>query len=577
VFFAATRIDLTIPKNRCILKYISPQNQRGIKGAIEMGNGTYCIPKPQNEPVLSYLPGSTERAALKAELKRQCENKITIPLVIGGKEIFTDRRTTVTMPHDHGHILAECCMAGEAELRLAIDTAMAAKEGWEAMPWEHRSAIFMRAAQLFAGKHRALISAATMLGQSKTAYQAEIDAPCEVVDFLRFNVYYADQIYRQQPESTGSEWNRLFYRPLEGFVLAVTPFNFTAIGANLCTAPAIVGNTVLWKPSSTATLSNYYVMKILMEAGLPDGVINFIPSGGSDISRYVISDPRLNGFHFTGSTGVFSGVWKQVGENIRAYSSYPRLVGETGGKDFLFAHKSADIPALVAALARGAFEYQGQKCSALSRAFVPQSIWPNVKELLLAETAKLKTGDVRDFRNFMGAVIDKGSFASIKEAIDHAKASPDAEVLCGGYDGSKGYFVYPTIIHAKEKSYSSMVEELFGPVLTIFAYPDEELDETLRFCDESTPYALTGAIFAEDRQAIVNMEWMLRHAAGNFYINDKPTGAVVGRQPFGGARASGTNDKAGSPLNLYRWMSLRTIKENFEPHKEITYPYMVEE
>jgi len=542
-----------------------------------MGNGIYCIPKPQNEPVLSYLPGSPERAALKAELKRQSENKIVIPLVIGGKEIFTEKRTTVTMPHNHGHVLAECCMGGEVELRLAIDAAMAAKENWEAMPWEHRSAIFMRAAQLLSGKHRALINAATMLGQSKTAYQAEIDSPCEVVDFLRFNVYFADQIYRQQPESSPGVWNRICYRPLDGFVLAVTPFNFTAIGANLCTAPAIVGNTVLWKPATTAVLSNFYIMKVLLEAGLPAGVINFIPSKGSDISKHVVSDPNMGGFHFTGSTEVFSGVWRQVGENIQSYHSYPRLVGETGGKDFIFAHKSANVPALVSAMVRGAFEYQGQKCSALSRTFIPQSIWPNVKELLLAETAKLKTGDVRDFRNFMGAVIDKSSFTIIKEAIDHAKASPEAEVLCGGYDGSKGYFVYPTIIHAKDKSYPTMREELFAPVLTIFAYPDEELDETMRFCDESTPYALTGAIFAEDRQAIVNMEWTLRGSAGNFYINDKPTGAVVGQQPFGGARASGTNDKAGSPLNLYRWMSLRTIKENFEPHSEITYPYMAEE
>jgi 1-pyrroline-5-carboxylate dehydrogenase len=542
-----------------------------------MGNGTYCIPKPQNEPVLPYLPGSPERAALKAELKRQSENKVLIPLIIGGKEVFTERRITVAMPHNHGHILAECCMAGQAELRMAIDAALAAKENWEMMPWEHRSAIFLRAAQLLSGKHRALINAATMLGQSKTAYQAEIDSPCEVVDFLRFNVYFADQIYKQQPENSVGVWNRICYRPLDGFVLAVTPFNFTAIGANLCTAPAIVGNTVLWKPATTAVLSNYYIMKALIEAGLPAGVINFIPSKGSDISKHVVSDPSMGGFHFTGSTEVFSGVWRQVGENIQSYRSYPRLVGETGGKDFIFAHKSANVPALVSAMVRGAFEYQGQKCSALSRTFVPQSIWPDVKEALLSETAKLKTGDVCNFRNFMGAVIDKASFDTIKRSIDEAQASPDAEVLCGGYDDSVGYFVYPTIIQAKDKSYATMREELFAPVLTVFAYPDEELDEMLRFCDESTPYALTGAIFAEDRQAIVHAEWMLRGAAGNFYINDKPTGAVVGQQPFGGARASGTNDKAGSAINLYRWMSLRTIKENFAPPHEILYPYMSEE
>jgi 1-pyrroline-5-carboxylate dehydrogenase len=544
---------------------------------IEMSKGKYSIPKPLNEPVLSYAPGSKERANLKAELKRQSESKILIPLIIGGKEVFTEQKLTVTMPHNHSHVLAECCLAGENELKLAVEAALAAKESWELLPSEHRLAIFLKAAELLSGKYRAMIAAATMLGQSKTAYQAEIDSPCEVVDFLRFNSYYADQIYGQQPENSPGVWNRLSYRPLEGFVLAVTPFNFTAIGANLCTAPALVGNTVLWKPSSTSTLSNYYIMKILMEAGLPPGVINFVPASGSAISRYVISDPRMSGFHFTGSTNVFCSVWQQVGENIRAYHSYPRLVGETGGKDFIFAHKSADIPSLASAMIRGAFEFQGQKCSALSRTFVPESIWPELKKLLLAETAKLKTGDVSDFRNFMGAVIDKNSFAELKGYIDEAQASPDAEVLCGGYDDSVGYFVYPTIIHAKNKSYKTMLEELFGPVLTVYVYPDEELEDMLRFCDESTPYALTGAIFANDREAIAHMEWMLRHSAGNFYINDKPTGAVVGQQPFGGARASGTNDKAGSALNLYRWMSLRTIKENFAPSKDVLYPYMAEE
>ena len=542
-----------------------------------MCNGNFFIPKPQNEPVLSYQPGSPERLALKAELQRQSENKVTIPLIIGGQEVYTENRKTVVMPHNHKHILAEVCQASEKELKMAVEAALAAKESWEMMPWEHRSAIFLHAAELLTKKHRALISAATMLGQSKVAYQAEIDAHCELGDFLRFNAYYMDQIYRQQPESSPGEWNRLSYRPLEGFVLAVTPFNFTAIGGNLCTAPAMAGNTVLWKPSQTAALSNYYVMKILIEAGLPAGVINFVPSSGADISRYVVSDPNMSGFHFTGSTGVFNTVWQSIGENIKSYYSYPRLVGETGGKDFIFAHKSANIPALVAAMVRGAFEYQGQKCSALSRAFIPASIWPDLKEQLLAETAQLKVGDTSDFRNFMGAVIDKASFDQLKTNIDDARNSADAEVLCGGYDDSKGYFVYPTIIEAKNKTYKTMLEELFGPVLTVFVYPDEELDDTLRFCDESTPYALTGAIFAQDRQAIVYMERMLRKAAGNFYINDKPTGAVVGQQPFGGARTSGTNDKAGSALNLYRWMSLRTVKENFNPPEEITYPFMAEE
>lgn len=542
-----------------------------------MGSGIFYLPKPENEPVLTYAPGSPERANLKAELKRQSENKIVIPLIIGGKEILTERRIPVVMPHKHGHVLADCCQAGEKELALAIDAALAAKESWELMPWEHRSAIFLRAAELFSGKYRACVAAATMLCQSKVVHQAEIDSSCELVDFLRFNAWYVDRIYRQQPENSPGVWNRLSYRPLDGFVLAVTPFNFTAIGLNLCTAPAMTGNTVLWKPSSAALLSNYYAMKVLMEAGLPAGVINFVPSSGSDISRTVISNPGMSGFHFTGSTAVFSGVWRQVGENIRSYYSYPRLVGETGGKDFIFAHNSADVPALVSAMVRGAFEYQGQKCSALSRAFIPESLWPTVRERLLEETSRLKTGDVRDFRNFMGAVIDKNSFVQLAGYIDKARVSPDAEVLCGGYDDSEGYFVYPTIIRAKKESYPTMLEEIFGPVLTVFVYPDRDLDGMLRYCDESTPYALTGAIFAQDREAVVHMEWMLRKAAGNFYINDKPTGAVVGQQPFGGGRASGTNDKAGSALNLYRWMNLRTVKENFIPPEGITYPFMAEE
>jgi len=542
-----------------------------------MANGNFIIPKPLNEPVLGYAPGSAERKALKAELKRQSDNKIVIPLIIGGKEIITERKLKVVMPHKHAHVLAECCLAGPAELRMAVDAAMAAKESWELMPWEHRSAIFLRAAQLLSGKHRALINAATMLGQSKTAYQAEIDSTCEVVDFLRFNTYFADQIYRQQPESAQGIWNRISYRPLEGFVLAVTPFNFTAIGANLCTSPALMGNTVLWKPASTSVLSNYHFMTTLMEAGLPAGVINYVPSSGSDIAAHVIPDPRLGGFHFTGSTDVFSGVWRQVGENISKYRSYPRLVGETGGKDFIFVHKSADVPTLISAMVRGAFEYQGQKCSALSRTFIPESLWPKIKELLLAETAKIKMGDVSDFRNFMGALIDKKAFDPVKKAIDEAKASPKAEVLCGGYDDSVGYFIKPTIILAKDKAYPTMIDELFAPVLTIYVYPDAELDETLRYCDESTPYALTGAVFANDREAVAHIERALRNAAGNFYINDKPTGAVVGQQPFGGARGSGTNDKAGSAMNLYRWVSLCTTKENFAPPTDIPYPYMSEE
>ena len=407
--------------------------------------------------------------------------------------------------------------------------------------------------------------------------EAEIDSACELADFLRFNVAFAEQIYKQQPENSHGVWNRTEYRPLDGFVMAISPFNFTSIGGNLCTAPAIMGNTVIWKPAQTAALSNYYFMQLMKEAGLPDGVINFVPCRGSDVSKYLLSDPRMAGFHFTGSTAVFSGVWSLVGENIAKYHSYPRLVGETGGKDFIFAHPTAQVEPLVAAMVRGAFEFQGQKCSAASRAYIPASIWPQVKEGLLNETAKLKMGDPRDFTNFMCAVIDKASFTKISEYIDYANASEDAEVLCGGYDGSKGYFVKPTVILAKKPDFKTMVEEIFGPVLTVYVYEDEKLEETLKICDTASPYGLTGAIFAQDRNAIVMMEKALSNTAGNFYINDKPTGAVVGQQPFGGARASGTNDKAGSMLNLYRWISPRTIKESFVPSTDIAYPFMCEE
>jgi len=540
-------------------------------------NSMFSIPKPRNEHVNSYAPGTPERAALKAELALQAGQTVKIPLIIGGKEIYTENTVTIRSPHDHSLVLAEVCMAGEAELKMAADAAMAAKAEWEKMSWDHRAAIFMKAATLISGKYRYKVAAATMLGQSKTAVQAEIDAPCELCDFLRFNVYFAGKLYADQPTSTDTTWNRTVYRPLEGFVLAVSPFNFTAIGGNLPSAPAIMGNTAVWKPATTAALSNYYVMKVFMEAGLPDGVINFVPSKGSDVSRYLVSDPRMAGFHFTGSTDVFRSVWKQVGENIANYRSYPRIVGETGGKDFIFAHPSADVPALVAAMVRGAFEFQGQKCSALSRCFIPESIWEQVKAPLLEKTAQVTYGDVRDFRNFMGAVIDETSYKKLKKAIEDAKASPDAEVLCGGVGREGGWFIEPTIIVAKKRDYPSMLDELFGPVLTICVYPDAEMDEYLRYCDESTAYALTGAIFAQDRVAISHMEDMLRNAAGNFYINDKPTGAVVSQQPFGGGRASGTNDKAGGPLNLLRWVSPQSIKENFEAPLEINYPFMSEE
>lgn len=540
-----------------------------------MSNGYFKVEMPKNEPVKAYLPGSPERASLKKELERQSAQVVQVPMIIGGKEVWTERKTKAAMPHDHAHVIAEAASGGEKELKDAIAAALAARKAWTEMPMEHRVSIFLKAADLIAGPMRDKVNAATMLGQSKTVYQAEIDT-CELIDFLRFNVYYLQQIYDRQPNNTPNVWNRIEYRPLEGFVTAISPFNFTSIGANLPTAPAIAGNVVLWKPATTAVLSNYYVMQALMAAGLPAGVINFVPSRGSDMSKYVLSDPNLAGFHFTGSTEVFSGVYSLVGENIKKYKTYPRLVGETGGKDFIFAHNSADVPGLVAALTRASYEYQGQKCSAASRAFVPASIWPQVKEGMLAEIEKIKIGDITDFTNLMGAVIDASAFKTNKEYIDYAKASEDAEVICGGYDDSKGYFVYPTLIEAKKPDFKTMVEEIFGPVMTVYVYPDDKLDETLASCDTATSYGLSGAIFADDREAIVKMEDALKGTAGNFYINDKPTGAVIGQQPFGGARASGTNDKAGSEINMYRWLSPRTIKELRVPCLDVTYPYMVE-
>lgn len=540
-----------------------------------MSNGYFKVEMPKNEPVKAYLPGSPERASLKKELERQSAQVVQVPMIIGGKEVWTERKTKAVMPHDHAHVIAEAASGGEKELKDAIAAALVARKAWTEMPMEHRVSIFLKAADLIAGPMRDKVNAATMLGQSKTAYQAEIDT-CELIDFLRFNVYYLQQIYDRQPNNTPNVWNRIEYRPLEGFVTAISPFNFTSIGANLPTAPAIAGNVVLWKPATTAVLSNYYVMQALMAAGLPAGVINFVPSRGSDMSKYVLSDPNLAGFHFTGSTEVFSGVYSLVGENIKKYKTYPRLVGETGGKDFIFAHNSADVPGLVAALTRASYEYQGQKCSAASRAFVPASIWPQVKEGMLAEIEKIKIGDITDFTNLMGAVIDASAFKTNKEYIDYAKASGDAEVICGGYDDSKGYFVYPTLIEAKKPDFKTMVEEIFGPVMTVYVYPDDKLDETLASCDTATSYGLSGAIFADDREAIVKMEDALKGTAGNFYINDKPTGAVIGQQPFGGARASGTNDKAGSEINMYRWLSPRTIKELRVPCLDVTYPYMVE-
>lgn len=541
-------------------------------------NGIFRIPQPVNEPVRAYAPGSAEKRSLKAALQEMRSREIEIPLLIGGKEVRTGKLGTCIMPHNHGHVLARYHMAGPAEVEMAIAAAREAHAAWADMPWYDRAAIMLKAAELLAGPWRDTLNAATMLNQSKTVYQAEIDSACEIIDFWRFNPYFAQQIYEDQPISPTGVWNRVEYRALEGFVFAVTPFNFTSIGANLPTSVALMGNTVLWKPASTAVLSAYYIYKLLEEAGLPPGVINLVVGSGRQVGDPVLASEELAGIHFTGSTGVFHGMWKTVGENIARYRSYPRIVGETGGKDFVFLHASADVDAAVTALVRGAFEYQGQKCSAASRAFIPSSLWPVVKERLLGQLAEVKMGDVEDFTNFMGAVIDAAAFESIKEYIDYAKASPDAEIIFGGgCDASHGYFIEPTVVLTRDPGFKLMQEEIFGPVLTLFVYPDQDLERALELCDRGSPYALTGAVFAQDRAALAKMMHRLRDAAGNFYINDKPTGAVVGQQPFGGARASGTNDKAGSKWNLIRWTSPRAIKENFVPPKHFAYPFMGEE
>jgi 1-pyrroline-5-carboxylate dehydrogenase len=542
-----------------------------------MANARFHVPAPRNEPNLGYAPGSPERAALKSELARLSSQEIEIPVVVGGKEIRTGRLAEVRMPHRHGHVLARFHQAGPEEVARAAEAARAARREWGAMAWADRAAVFLKAADLLAGPWRQVLNAATMLGQSKTPFQAEIDSACEVIDFWRFNVAFADEIYAQQPLSAPGVWNRVEYRPLEGFVFAVTPFNFTAIAANLPTSPAMLGNAVLWKPASTAVLSGWYLLKLLEAAGLPPGVIGFLPGSGRDVGDPALAHPDLAGLHFTGSTAVFQGMWRTVAGNLPRYRSYPRIVGETGGKDFVFAHPSADVDALVTALVRGAFEYQGQKCSAASRAYVPASLWGAVRERLVAEVQALRMGDVADFRNFMGAVIDRGAFDGIKGYVDFAKSSPEAKVVAGGgCDPSTGWFVEPTVVETSNPRLKLMQEEIFGPVLTVFPYADARLDETLQLCDETSPYGLTGAIFARDRSAIARMTAALENAAGNFYVNDKPTGAVVGQQPFGGARASGTNDKAGSAANLSRWVSQRAIKETFAPPTRVGYPYQLE-
>jgi 1-pyrroline-5-carboxylate dehydrogenase len=540
-----------------------------------MANAIFSIDPPTNEPVLEYRPGSDERRRIKDELQRLRNTPIEIPLIIGGRPVKTGNLGRCIVPHDHGHQLAVFHQAGEKDVAMAIDAAASAAGEWAAMDWSDRLAIFSRAADLIAGPRRMTLNAATMLGQGKNVYQAEIDAACEIADFLRFNAYYASEIYRQQPLSGPAEWNHLEYRPLEGFVFAVTPFNFTAIGGNLPSAPAMLGNTVLWKPASTAVYSAWMLMEIFMEAGLPPGVINFIPGAGAQVGNPVLASPHLAGIHFTGSTAVFQNMWKTVAGNLGRYRTYPRIVGETGGKDFIFVHPSADPEIVVTALIRGAFEYQGQKCSAASRAYLPESLWPQLKEKLTAAMGTIKVGPPEDFSNFVNAVIDRAAFDTITGYIDYAREHDAAEIIAGGgYDCSSGYFIDPTVILTTDPHFKTMEEEIFGPVLTLYVYADKDFEATLDLCDQTSPYALTGAIFARDRAAVAVARRKLVNAAGNFYINDKPTGAVVGRQPFGGARASGTNDKAGSILNLYRWVSPRTIKENFLPATDYRYPLM---
>ena len=537
--------------------------------------GFYNIPMPKNEPVKSYAPGSPERKDLLKALADLKARKLEVPMIIGGKEIKTSETVKMVCPHNHSFELGHYYRGTAKEIEMAIEAAMNAKDAWENLPWEQRAAIFLKAADLLAGPYRALMNAATMLAHSKNVFQAEIDAVCELADFFRFNAYYMQEIYRMQPQSASQTWNYLDYRPLEGFVFAVTPFNFVSIAGNLPSAPAIMGNVALWKPASSVVYTAYFIMKILKEAGLPDGVINMVTARGSDVGNIIMKNKNLAGIHFTGSTGVFQGMWKTVGENIASYKSYPRIVGETGGKDFVFVHKSSSAIEVSTALVRGAFEYQGQKCSAASRAYIPASLWDDIKALLIKTVGELKMGDPEDFTNFINAVIDKSAFKDITGYIDYAKKSKDCEILVGGnYDDSKGYYIEPTVVVTSDPHFKLMEEEIFGPVLTIFVYPDNDFEKMLHVCNTTSPYALTGAIFGRDRAAVAKASKILRQAAGNFYINDKPTGAVVGQQPFGGARASGTNDKAGSLLNMIRWTSPRTIKETLVPPTDYRYPFL---
>ena len=534
--------------------------------------GIFVPPEATNEPVRSFAPGSPEREELKDRLRRMEGERIQIPLVIGGKDVSTKETFEAVMPHRKDHVLADIAKGGSEHVQQAIDAARTAHADWSRMPWHERAAIFLRAAELLSGPWRSTLNAATMLNQSKTAHQAEIDAACELIDFWRFNVDYLVRIYSEQPFSPTGTWNRLEYRPLEGFVFAVSPFNFTAIGGNLSVSPALMGNTVVWKPASTAGVSAYYVMRLLQAAGLPDGVINLVYGSGAEIGNAALASPELAGIHFTGSTEVFNGMWATVGKNVGSYRNYPRIVGETGGKDFILAHPSADADAVATAIIRGSFEYQGQKCSAASRVYAPSNLWPEIRERLVEDVATIKMGDVADFENFMGAVIDASAFKTHSKAIAEAR-SAGAEILTGGEtDDSEGYFVSPTVITTDDKDFRLLRDELFGPIVTTYVYDEKRWDETLKLVDETAPYGLTGAVFATDRAAIDEAHDALRYTAGNFYVNDKPSGAVVGQQPFGGARASGTNDKAGSLWNLIRWVSPRTIKETFVSATDYRYP-----
>ncbi len=538
--------------------------------------GRRRVPRPENDPNLSYAPGTPARAELKARLKQMAEESVDIPIIIGGKEIRTGNTERSVMPHKHAHVLGNFHKAAPEHVRQAVDAAIAARKEWSSWSFDDRAAVFLRAAELLTTTWRSTIVAATMLGQSKTAYQAEIDAASELVDFWRFNVAFAQELLAEQPDSSHSVWNQMEYRPLEGFIYAVSPFNFTAIGGNLAGAPALMGNTVVWKPAGTAMLSAYYVMRLLETAGLPPGVINFVPGDAVQISDVLLDHPDLAGIHFTGSTGVFNSMWQKVGQNLGKYRGYPRLVGETGGKDFIVVHPSADPQEVAVAAVRGAFEFQGQKCSAASRMYVPKSRWNDIRDRMVAMMKDIKMGDVRDFRNFMGAVIDRKSFDKIGGYIDDGKKN--AKIIQGGTaKGDDGYFIEPTLVETADPGYRLLCEEIFGPVLSVHAYDDAKWSEMLQIVDRTSPYALTGAVFARDRAAIIEASSALRNAAGNFYINDKPTGAVVGQQPFGGARGSGTNDKAGSKMNLIRWVSARTVKENFAPPTDYKYPFMQEE